>query len=152
MRPEKTALTWNEPVTVYRQYVSYGETDAMGVVYYANYAHFFERARGQLIRERGMSYAEVERRGVILPVRELKCRYFAPARYDDAIAVRCAVGLWGRASMTFIYEVRCEAPGEPGGPAGNKLLCAGETQHACVGPDYRPKAVPDWLRELFATA
>lgn len=143
MRAETTPLTWTPPITVYRHYVSYGETDAMGVVYYANYAHFFERARGQLIRERGMSYAEVERRGVILPVRELKCRYFAPARYDDALAVRCAVGLWGRASMTFIYEV-C------GPPDQEKLLCAGETQHACVGPDYRPKAVPAWLKELFA--
>jgi acyl-CoA thioester hydrolase len=136
----KSELT--APVTEYRHFVSYGETDAMGVVYYANYAHLFERARGQLIRERGMSYAEVERRGVILPVRELACRFIAPARYDDEVVVRCAVGVWGRASLTFFYEVY-------GPPDRQKLLCTGQTQHACVGPDYRPMAVPAWLRELF---
>jgi hypothetical protein len=54
--------------------VSYGETDSMGVLYYAEYLHIFERARNQFIRDRGLSYAMVEERGLFLPVREARCR------------------------------------------------------------------------------
>ena len=63
--------------------VSYGETDTMGYLYYAEYLHLFERSRSEYIREMGMSYAEVERLGIMLPVREAQCRYRRPARYDD---------------------------------------------------------------------
>lgn len=131
------------PDTWFDLVVSYGETDAMGVVYYGNYPHWFERARGQLMRERGMSYAEVERRGVHLPVRELAVRYVSPARYDDAIRVRAGVAEWGRASLRFAYQVY-------GPPDGGKLICLGSTQHALTTPQGKPTAVPAWLKDLFA--
>lgn len=67
------------PETWFPHRVSYGETDCMGVLYYAEYLHIFERARSAFIRERGMSYADVEKRGIILPVREAQCRYRSPA-------------------------------------------------------------------------
>ena len=113
----------------------------MGVVYYGNYAHWFERARGQFMRERGLSYAEVERRGVMLPVRELSVRYLAPARYDEHVRVRAGIRAWGRASVTFAYQVY-------GDPQASRPLCLGGTQHACVDAQGKPTAVPDWLREL----
>jgi len=127
--------------TDFRLYVSYGETDAMGVVYYGNYAHWFERARGQFLRERGLSYAEVERRGVMLPVREMAVRYLAPARYDELVSVRAGISLWGRASVTFAYQVY-------GPPDCTRPLCLGTTQHACVDASGRPMAVPAWLKDI----
>ena len=123
--------------------VSYGETDRMGYAYYGHYPHWFERARGQFLRDRGMSYAEVETRGVWLPVRDMAVRYLRPARYDEVITVRAGIAAWGRASVTFVYQVF-------GPPDASWLLAAGETVHACTSPQGRPIAVPDWLRGLFS--
>lgn len=122
--------------------VSYGETDTMGLVYYAEYLHFFERSRSEYIRTLGMSYAEVEKRGLLLPVREAQCRYRSPARFDDLIWIRAGISEWGRASLTFTYEIFDEAR--------TRLLVTGMTQHACINPQGRPIPVPGWLRELLS--
>lgn len=125
----------------YKHFVSYGETDTMGVLYYAEYLHVFERARSFFIREHGMSYAEVEERGIILPVREAQSRYRVPVRFDDEILVRVGVSTWKRASMKFAYEV------------WNKdktiLHATGMTEHAAVNREGKPVRIPDWLKELF---
>jgi acyl-CoA thioester hydrolase len=121
--------------------VSYGETDKMGWTYYGEYLHYFERARGQFIRERGMSYAEVEKRGAILPVREAWSRYRVPCRYDELIWIRTGISEWSRASLRFVYELYDEER--------KTLLCEGYTHHACVNADGKPVAVPDWLKKLF---
>ncbi|GAB6036762.1 thioesterase family protein [Fundidesulfovibrio butyratiphilus] len=125
-------------------HVSYGETDAMGVVYYGNYPHWFERSRGKFLRDRGMSYADVEKRGVLLPVREMTVRYLHSARYDEHIRVRTGISVWGRASVVFVYEVY-------GPPDASRLICLGSTQHACVSPEGRPVAAPQWLKEACGT-
>lgn len=128
------------PESWYGHYVSYGETDAMKILYYAEYLHLFERARGFFLRERGMSYAEVERRGFFLPIREAGCRYRSPARYDDHIWIRCGISDWKRASLKFRYEMYDEE---------RKVLhAAGVTEHACVNAEGRPVRIPDWLRSL----
>lgn len=121
--------------------VSYGETDTMGVLYYAEYMHVFERARSSLVREKGMSYTEVEKRGVYLPVREAYCRYRSPARYDDLVFVRAWISDRGRASVTFSYELFAEDK--------RTLLATGMTQHACVNGQGRPVSVPEWLKEIL---
>lgn len=113
----------------------------MGYLYYAEYLHLFERARGEYIRSLGVSYAEVERRGVMLPVREAGCRYRIPSRYDDIIQVRVALRELGRASMSFVYSVmdeerKCEH-------------ATGFTEHACTGRDGKPLRMPPWLREMM---
>ena len=120
--------------------VSYGETDTMGVLYYAEYLHLFERARGEYIRRCGMSYAEVKKRGLILPVREAQCRDRSPAHYDDLLQVRAGISEWTRASMRFVYEIWNEDK--------TRLLATGMTQHALVNKEGRPIAVPDWFRNL----
>ena len=130
-----------ERTSCYRHFVSYGETDTMGVLYYAEYLHIFERARSFFIREHGMSYAEVERRGIILPVREAQCRYRAPVRFDDEILVLVGISQWNRASMIFSYEVWNKDK--------SLLHATGMTEHAAVNPEGRPVRVPDWLKELF---
>lgn len=110
----------------------------MGVLYYAEYLHLFERSRSEFIRKRGMSYAEVERRGIFLPVREAQCRYRASARYDDLVWIRTGIAEWGRASLRFVYEIWNEDKAT--------LLATGMTQHAVVTTQGRPTAVPEWLR------
>jgi acyl-CoA thioester hydrolase len=87
----------------------------------------------------------VEARGLYLPVREASVRYRRPARYDDELFVRAGVGEWGRASLTFAYEVW-------GPPEGSTLIATGATQHACATAQGKPVPVPDWLRELFGAA
>ena len=120
--------------------ISYGETDAMNVVYYAEYFHLFERSRNTWLRERGLSYREIEERGVFLPVREAACRYRSPLRYDDLVYIRVGVQEWGRASILFAYEIYNEDK--------NKVLATGHTQHACVSPEGKPVPTPAWLAEL----
>lgn len=134
------------PETRHAFYVSYGETDGMQVAYYGEYFHFFERARGQFIRERGASYRDVEAKGVLLPVVEANCRYRKPLRYDDPAVVRCGISEWGRSTITFVYEIHLGAV-DPDDAKG--IIATGHTVHACVNAEGRPIRVPDWLKALF---
>ncbi|MGM0645053.1 MAG: acyl-CoA thioesterase [Thermodesulfobacteriota bacterium] len=129
------------PENTWNHRVSYGETDAMGVVYYANYLHWFEQARSFFIRELGMSYKDIETRGVTLPVREAHCRYRSPASYEDEIAVRTGINEWRRASLTFVYAIYNLSREQV-------LMATGSTQHACTNSAGRPVPVPEWLKTL----
>jgi len=137
-----TTSSCSKAETWFEHRVSYGETDAMGYLYYGEYMHIFERARGELIRSLGKSYADIERQGVMLPVREAQCRYRRPARYDDVLQVHIAIGDVGRASVSFVYAVY---------DAERKTLHAeGMTQHACAAmPGGQPVRMPDWLKALL---
>ena len=115
--------------------VSYGDTDKMGVVYYANYFEFFERGRTEMMRSAGFPYAKLEELGVFLPVVEAKCRYFAPARYDDLVTLRSAVLELGRIKVRIGTQVRL----------GDKVLVSGEVTLACVSPERKPVRVPPEL-------
>ena len=126
--------------TWYQHRVSYGETDAMGVLYYAEYLHIFERARSQFLRERGMGYNLVEERGILLPVREAWCRYRISAHYDDLLHVHCGVAEWRRASLLIVYEFWNEDR--------SKVTAYGATEHPTVNRQGKPVAVPDWFKEL----
>jgi len=119
--------------------VSYGETDAMGVVYHAEYIHFFERSRGELCRTRGLGYNDVEAAGFMLPVKEVECRYRIPARYDDLIYINVRITEWRRASMRFEYKIYDETK--------TRVMCEGMTLHACVNREGRPVAIPQWMKD-----
>jgi len=67
--------------------VRYAETDQMGVVYHGNYFPFLESGRVEAIRSLGMSYADLEKIGIQMPVVEIQCKYLRPARYDDLLLV-----------------------------------------------------------------
>lgn len=121
--------------------VSYGETDAMRVAYHGEYLHFFERARNSLIRSCGVSYNLVEERGVFMPVREVRARYKHPLRFDDLINIRTIISEWGRASVTFKYEIYNEDK--------TCIHATGMTQHAFVNGAGRPVRTPTWLKDLF---
>ena len=71
--------------------VRYAETDQMGVVYHSNFFPYFESARTESIRELGFTYADMEKMGVIMPVVDVHCRYYRPARYDDLLTIRTSL-------------------------------------------------------------
>jgi len=113
--------------------VIYGDTDQMGVVYYANYLRWFEAGRTEFLRAKGLSYSEFEaREKLILPVVEAGVTYRQPARYDDLVAVETRLAEARRASARFEYEVK----------RGVDLLATGFTIHACVSVAGRIERLP----------
>jgi acyl-CoA thioester hydrolase len=68
--------------------VRYAETDQMGVVYHGNYFAYFESARAEAIRELGVTYSDMEKAGVIMPVVDVHCRYVRPAKYDELLTIK----------------------------------------------------------------
>ena len=116
--------------------VRVADTDLMGVVYNANYLVWFEIGRTELIRARGLSYAEVERRGISLPVIEARFRVRRPARYDDLVTIETRIGELRSRRVDFLYRLTS--------PDG--LLVEGSTVHVPLDQAAR-KAVsmPDWL-------
>ncbi|HEY5935286.1 MAG TPA: thioesterase family protein [Kofleriaceae bacterium] len=119
--------------------VIFGDTDQMGVVYYANYLRYFESARAAYWRDLGRSYKDLVEWGVALPVIEAHCNYKKSAFYEDLLVVETRVSELRGASLRFAYRV----------VRGADLIAEGHTRHAVVGPDGRPKALPDVLRDAI---
>jgi len=123
--------------------VRYAETDQMGVVYYANYFVWFEVGRTDLCRQSGFAYRDMEKDdGLCIIVAEARCRYHAPARYDDEIEVHTRLASMRRRVITFEYDIRRKPDSE--------LLAEGETVHVITDLSGRPRALPDKYRKLLA--
>ncbi len=125
--------------------VIYGDTDAMGIVYYAAYLRLFEIGRNELLRAHGGTTADLEREGILLPVIEVGARYLASARYDDALAILARTEKVERVRVRFTYRlVRVD---------DRRVLTEGFTVHACVGAaSGRATRLPEaFRRRLLAT-
>ena len=85
--------------------VRYGETDPMKYVYYGNYAEYFEVARVELFRTLGISYDEIERRGIFLPVSEYKIKYIRPGLYDKLLEIHTYIKKTPGVKIEFDYEI-----------------------------------------------
>jgi acyl-CoA thioester hydrolase len=123
------------------------DTDAGGVVFYANYLKFFERARTEWLRLRGPSQEWLRReRGLMFVVAETSVRYLAPARLDDWLEVSVEVLEAGRASLVIFQ--RAQRPGPPGEAA--VCLVEGRIRIGCVDVQHlRPQRMPlDLLASL----
>jgi acyl-CoA thioester hydrolase len=131
--------------------VRYAETDQMGVVYYANYLVWFELGRVELLRSAGLAYSQLESdHGCILPVIEARCRYRAPARYDDEILIETRIAMVRGTVLKFAYNIlRKGREGEE-----NALLAEGETVHVVCDAQMQRKPLPpryvEALRQLMA--
>lgn len=128
--------------------VRYAESDQMGVAYHANYLVWCEVGRTDFIRQLGMTYAEMERRGVMLAVADAHLRYHASARYDDV--VRIATRLTGVRSrmVTFAYELhRLDALGRE-----DLRLASATTTLVSLDAEGRPTALPPEMRDMLAAA
>jgi len=129
-------------LTSYR--VIYGDTDQMGVAYYANYLKWFEIGRTELLRQIGTPYTSIEEKGLRFPVIEVSCRYFRPSRYDDVIAIETSLTSLGRATLTFGYRLSRKEDGV--------LIAAGWTKHACVDPKGEVTKIPPDLEGSLKAA
>lgn len=85
--------------------VRYGETDSMKYVYYGNYAEYLEVARVELFRSIGISYDEIEKRGIWLPVSDFKIKYIRPAKYDDLLTIHTKITKKPTAKIEFEYQI-----------------------------------------------
>lgn len=122
------------PVRVY-----YEDTDAGGVVYYANYLRYMERARTEWLRHLGFEQDRLlEEDRIVFPVRRIEVEYLRPARFNDRLEVRTRILAPGRASIGFEHEII---------RAGGESVCRGRVDVVCVdaGP-FRPRPIPDRIR------
>lgn len=115
--------------------VRYAETDAMGVVYHANYLVWFEVGRGEYFRSLGQDYGWWEQQGYLLPASEAYARYHAPARFGDLVTVRTWVKQVRSRGLTLGYEAIHAESG--------RRLASGWTRHICVDQEGKARRLPE---------
>ncbi len=127
---QREPFTW--PVRVYWE-----DTDAGGIVYYANYLKFMERARTELLRSFGIHQSQLAQdQGLMFAIVSMKLDFRLPARLDDLLMVTCELAAEGRASFTFDQSIWRER-------IGGELLTTGRTRAVCLdAKDLRPRRLP----------
>ena len=123
----KLAVSLAEPVFTVQYRVIYGDTDAAGVVYNANYLRYFEIGRTEMMRAWALPYSAIEAMGCILPVTESYLRFKAPAAYDDLLTISTSLVEVSKVTCRFHYAITREEEG-----CRPVLLVKGFTSHACV--------------------
>ena len=121
--------------------VRYSDTDHFGVVYYARYLDWFEAGRTEILRKNGITYAELEKKGLFAPVVEVKVNYKKPGRYDDMILLETSVENIGNSSIKFNYKVFDKKTKE--------LLTEAYTVNVFVDNDLKPQRIPDEVRDVL---
>lgn len=124
--------------------VRYAETDPMKYVYYGNYATYLELGRVELFRSIGMSYDEIENRGIWLPVSEYKIKYLKPARYDELLTIKTTVKNKPGVRIEFDYEIF--------NPAGEKITTATTTLYFLDSTRDKIIKCPEFLMDLIDKA
>ena len=121
--------------------VRYGETDPMKYVYYGNYAEYLEVARVELFRTLGISYDEIEKRGIWLPVSEYKIKYLKPAFYDEILEIHTYVRKVPGVKIEFEYEIYNDSK--------RKITEASTTLFFLDATTNKVSRCPDFLMELI---
>ena len=111
--------------------VYYEDTDAAGIVYYANYLRFLERGRTEFLRTLGHDQNELMKVGVAFAVRSVSAEFLKPAKLDDLLTVETAIASLGRAQLTFSQRILRD----------NDLLLDAKIRVACIDP-VRGKPIP----------
>ena len=120
--------------------VYYEDTDLAGIVYYANYLKFIERARTEALLAAGIDQVALEReQGTVFAVRALSVDYRAPARFQDVLTVRTTAAAVTAARARLIQEVW----------RTDELLVAAEVDVVCLGRDGRPRRLPEPVRSAL---
>ncbi len=119
--------------------VRFGETDLMGIVHHASYLGYFEVARVEWLRRRGVTYAEWAARGVHLPVVDADLRYRMPAHFDEVLDVETRLTELRGVSMRFSYRIVREGT----------LLTEGSTRLACVDAKHQLMKLEKWMSEIL---
>jgi acyl-CoA thioester hydrolase len=121
--------------------VRYAETDQMGVAYHANYLVWCEIGRTEYIRQHGLSYAQMERDGLLLAVSDASLRFHASARYDDLVRVETTLASVKSRSLTFDYLISNATTGE--------RLATALVSLVSINTAGRPVAMPPAMRTLL---
>lgn len=121
--------------------VQYYETDQMGIVHHSNYIRWFEEARTGLLEIAGISYFEMERRGIIIPVLQVECEYKSMTRYGETVRVIPVIDSFTGIRMSVRYGVM----GESG-----DLKASGRSRHCFLGRDMRPLRLKLAHPEVYA--
>lgn len=116
--------------------VRYAETDRMGLLHHANYLVYFEQGRTELLRERGLSYRDLEDSGCLLVITKAQVRYRRAIRYDDVITLRTTVTRTTMVKIEHSYQMLKDG----------ELLAEGETTLGCIDKDGKPQMLPDILK------
>ena len=119
--------------------IYYHDTDAGGVVYYANYLKHLEEGRSEFCLSKGISMAESAKEGVIFPVVHLEIDYKSPARYGDIVRVYTRIEKLGFSSIHFFQEIKNK----------DVLLVRAKTVWACVNEALKPQPLPDKIKRAF---
>lgn len=132
-------------VAQYRVY--YEDTDAAGVVYYANYLKYAERARTDMLRELGVNQSELyERDGVGFVVRRCEAQYIAPARLDDVVEVETSVSKMSAVKFTMRQLLKRAGNGDSDESA-SQILVEIEVDVVAVGRNFKPVRIPQTVKD-----
>lgn len=119
----------------------YAETDMMGIIHHSVYAVWFEAARTEFIKMTGISYTQLEKSGIMLPLSELCCKYILPVHYEDRVVVETTVSRLTFSRIEFSYNVVLDG----------KIMVQGKTVHGFVdSKTFRPVNLKKTMPELFA--
>ncbi len=129
-------MTPGDLTSEHRVRVRYCETDRMGVAHHSAYIAWFEEARTEWMRERGLSYRAMEDAGALLSVVDLQVRYFKSVTYDDEVVLKTTLTQRKRARITLTYELT-DAVGD--------RVASGSTTLACIDREGRLRRLPDEL-------
>ena len=135
------------PTVPFERKAHYHETDQMGIIYHANYIHWFEEARVDFMNRIGMGYKALEQAGIVSPVLMVHVEYKSMVRFDDTVIVYCDLAYFDGVRMEVKYRVADKETGE--------TRCTGYTKHCFVGNTERPvslkRANPDYY-EMFRSS
>ena len=137
-------MSFSLPIRIYWE-----DTDAGGIVFYANYLKFFERARTEWLRSLGVNQQALrDATGGIFVVAEANLKYHQPARLDDELIVTARLTEAGRASLTMAQEARLRS--QPQSDSGMRLLCEGLIRIGWVdAATLKPARLPSHVLEAF---
>ncbi len=118
----------------------YAETDMMGIIHHSVYPVWFEAARTEFIKMTGITYSELEKQGIMLPLSELSCKYILPLHYEDRVIVETRLSSLSFAKIEFAYRVLLDG----------KVTAAGRTLHGFVdSKSFRPVSLKKVRPELY---
>ena len=132
-------VEWSQKDRAISLKIYYSDTDAGGVVYYANYLVFFEKARTEWLKEMGLDVKELADKGVLFAISECSVRYKAPARLGDVVDVYLKLVKVRPVRLFFLYVVK----------KGDVVLTEAETTMVCLNKEFKPVPIPDSLLKVF---
>jgi acyl-CoA thioester hydrolase len=113
--------------------IYYHDTDAGGVVYYANYLKYFEEGRTEYLKDRGVDISKVAKEGVLFVVRHVDIDYKSPACYGDVLEIFTRITKIKKLTVDFFHQAKKDG----------RLLVSANTQLVCIDSNFRPKAIPE---------